>query len=140
MTAPPRSWSDLHAAPRHSPSQLTREQLPDQPGVYAWYQGGTPAYVGKASSLRARVWGNHLGQSVGLTGSAFRRNVAHSLGHGTPAQIKQRQITLTDAQRTQVRAWILGCEVTWLVCASPAAALALETALKREHQPALTRR
>jgi hypothetical protein len=86
------------------------------------------------------VWGNHLGQSVGLTGSAFRRSVAERLGFGSAALIKTREVWLTDAQRANVRAWILGCEVSWLVCATDAEALLLEASLKLEHKPHLTKR
>lgn len=113
--------------------------MPDEPGVYAWYRDGRRTYVGKADSLRSRIWSNHLRQSRTLTSSAFRRNVAECLGFGTSAQIKSRAIELTDEQLAAVHAWIVSCEVTWLVCATKAEALELETTLKVEFRPPLTK-
>lgn len=133
------NWSTMDAAPRHAPSGLMRDAVPDEPGVYAWYRDGQRTYVGKADSLRSRVWGNHLRQSRALTSSAFRRNVAERLGFGTSAQIKSRAIELTDEQLAAVHAWIVSCEVTWLVCATKAEALELETTLKVEFKPPLTK-
>lgn len=130
----------MDAAPRHVPATLTRDVVPDEPGVYAWYRDEQRMYVGKADSLRERVWGNHLGRSRALTSSAFRRNVAEHLGLGTSAELKVRAIELTDAQLDAVRAWIASCGVSWLVCATGADALALETALKAEFKPELTKR
>ncbi len=133
------TWKDMDAAPRHRPADLTRASVPTDPGVYAWYRRGKRMYVGKADSLRARVWGNHLGQSRRIAGSAFRRNVAEHLGYGTPADIKERRVKLTDEQLAGLRSWIFGCRVTWLTCATIAEARALEVALKLEHMPPLTK-
>lgn len=140
MTLDARTWADLEAATRHCPSTLKRETVPDEPGVYAWYRDGARMYVGKADSLRARVFGNHLGQSSAPTGSAFRRNVAAFLGFGSAAAIKKREVQLTADQLVALRAWILGCEVCWLVCVTKAGAIDLETKLKNEFRPQLTKR
>jgi hypothetical protein len=43
-----------------------------------------------------------------------------------------------DARR--VADWIDGCEVTWIACAKPKEAHDLETAMKHEKKPPLTRR
>lgn len=128
----------MDAAPRHRPADLTGDKVPRDPGD-AWYRGGKRMYVGKADSLRARVWGNHLGQSRHIGGSAFRRNVAEHLGYGTPADIKARRVELTDEQLAGLRSWIFGCRVAWLTCATIAEARALEAALKLEHRPPLTK-
>src|SRR5687767_5379503 len=93
-----RRWTDLDAAPRHPASSVTRDLLPEQPGVYAWYRDGKRMYIGKADSLRARVWSNHLGKSRSLGTSAFRRNVAADHGFGSAADIKAGKITLTEEQ------------------------------------------
>lgn len=138
MTA--RTWADMDAAPRAAPATLTAAHVPDAPGVYAWYREGQRMYVGKADVLRDRVWGNHLGQSRAPTGSAFRRNVAEHLDFGRAADIKSGAVTLTDDQLAAMRTWILGCEVAWLTCASKADAIDLETQLKAEHKPPLTKR
>lgn len=138
MTA--RTWADMDAAPRADPRTLTAAHVPDAPGVYAWYRDGQRMYVGKADVLRKRVRGDHLGESKAVSNSAFRRNVAEHLGFGRAADIKKRAVALTDDQLAAMRTWILGCEVAWLTCASKADAIDLETQLKAEHKPPLTKR
>lgn len=135
-----RSWRDLDRAPRHAPATLTSDAVPVQAGVYAWYRGGKRVYVGKAESLRDRVLGDHLGKDKGLSGSAFRRNVAEHLSYGTASAIKKRVITLNDVQLERVRAWIFECELAWLTCETNAAAIALEAKLKAEDMPLLTKK
>jgi hypothetical protein len=134
------TWRDLDAATRYPPSTLEARVVPELPGVYAWYRGGDRMYVGKADSLRDRVWGNHLGQGRALSSSAFRRNVAAHLGFGSAAAIKAGDMVLTETQLNEVRQWIMGCEVAWLTCATAADAAALETSLKQEFKPPLTKR
>lgn len=135
-----QTWRDLDAATRHPPSTLEARVAPEVPGVYAWYRGGDRMYVGKADSLRDRVWGNHLGRGRGLSSSAFRRNVAAHLGFGGAAAIKAGDVVLTETQLDEVRQWITSCEVAWLTCATADAAVALETSLKQEFKPPLTKR
>jgi ribosomal protein S18 acetylase RimI-like enzyme len=135
-----RTWRDLDQSPRHSAMKLDKEVVPDEPGVYAWYRDGKRVYVGMGQSLRDRVVGNHLGKDPGLSGSAFRRNVAEQLGFGSPAAIKKKAVVLTAPQLDQIRSWIQACEVTWLTCETNAAAIALETKLKAEHMPHLTKK
>ena len=53
---------------------LTVGDLPVDPGVYALYRDGDRKYVGKADSLRDRVWKNHSGRGQLMTTSAMRRN------------------------------------------------------------------
>jgi len=129
----------MNAAPRRQASLVTREMVPVEPGVYAWYRNGERIYVGKADSLRARVFGNHLRASRSLTCSAFRRNVAEHLGIASSARIKSGAVVLTEAQLADVRAWIVGCEVAWLACDSKAEAIDLESRLKKEFRPPLTK-
>jgi hypothetical protein len=81
-----------------------------------------------------------LGQGRALSSSAFRRNVAAHLGFGSAAAIKAGDMVLTETQLNEVRQWIMGCEVAWLTCATAADAVALETSLKREFKPPLTKR
>lgn len=132
-------WQAMDGRPHRSPRDLVRADVPTDPGVYAWYRDGAAIYVGKASSLRQRLWGNHLGRGCVMTSSAFRRNVAQHLGIATADDIKTRAYQPTDAEVASVRAFIEGCDVAWTVCDSPAAAAALEAELKREWMPPLTR-
>jgi len=108
--------------------------------VYAWYREGDAVYVGKADSLQNRLWKNHLGRGRVLTGSAFRRNVAEELGISTAGSIKSRDYQLDAAELASVRSYIMECEVAWLATDTPAAARDVETRIKREWTPPLTRR
>src|SRR5262245_31742180 len=119
-------WATMDGAKRHRPADLKRSEIPDGPGVYAWYRGGRRKYVGMGKSLDDRIWTRHLGQSRSLHTSALRRNVAEMLGFGDANDIFSRVVRLTDEQRAQVRAWILGCEVAWIECSSADAAVLAE--------------
>ena len=133
-------WGRMDGQPRFRAADLTRADVPTDPGVYAWYRRGRAVYVGKADSLRDRAWKNHMGQSATMGTSAFRRNVAESLGHGSSADIKEQRVILTPDELAAVRAWIIGCSVTWIVCPSTTAALTLESRMKAEWMPPLTKR
>jgi hypothetical protein len=86
-------WARMDERPRHSRAYLTSESLiPREPGIYV-YGNGERLYVGKAKSLRARLWKNHLRVGVSMTNSAFRRNVAEHLGIATSADIKAHRST-----------------------------------------------
>jgi hypothetical protein len=130
MTPIALDWSSMDAATRRPASSLTRELVPDEPGVYAWYRESARMYVGEGGSLRSRIWTNHLGQNKTLKGSALRRNVAQYLKYGSAAAINAGTIVLTTDQLAAVRAWILSCEVAWLTCATKDDALALEKKLR----------
>lgn len=132
-------WAIANATVRHPARHLTARDIPVKPGVYIWYRYGRPAYVGKADVLRDRIWKNHLGQSRSIGGSAFRRNVAAHLGFASAADIKEKRVALTDDQLARVRAWILSCQVAWIVCPSEAVAIRMEKTLKSEWKPPLTK-
>ena len=134
-------WDRMDAQPRFRAADLARADVPTDPGVYAWYRRGRAVYVGKADSLRDRAWKNHMGQSATMGTSAFRRNVAESLGYGSSADIKAKRVTHSrPTSSPTVRAWIIGCSVTWIVCPSTAAAMTLESRMKAEWMPPLTKR
>lgn len=140
MTLPGPLWATMDLRPRRHVPGLRAVDVPLDPGVYAWYRDGRPVYVGKAAELRDRVWSRHLGRSRTLGTSAFRRNVAEHLGFGAPDAIKAGAIRLDPGQLAAVRAWIEGCEVAWITCRSEAEAITLETAMKAEWLPPLTKR
>ena len=133
-------WDRMDAQPRFRAADLSRADVPTEAGVYAWYRRGRAVYLGKAESLRDRAWKNHMGQSATMGTSAFRRNVAESLGFGSSADIKEQRVILTPDELAAVRAWIIGCSVTWIVCPSTAAAVTLEARMKAEWMPPLTKR
>jgi len=129
----------MHGQPRHMAGELVRADIPTEPGVYAWYRQDVAIYVGKADRLQDRLWKNHLGRGRVMTGSAFRRNVAEHLGVSTAAAIKARAYQPDADELSRIRDFIEGCQVAWMVCYSKSAAPALETRMKREWKPALTK-
>jgi hypothetical protein len=74
-----------------------------------------------------------------MTGSAFRRNVANELGVATAADIKALRYKPTRRDADRVIEWIRACEVAWIVCSTHDDAVALESSMKREWMPPLTR-
>lgn len=135
-----RTWSTMDRAVRVPFGGLTRNAIPTSPGVYALYREGERTYVGKASSLRDRVWGNHARTGMSMTNSAMRRNVAEHLGIATASQIKKREYAVTPVDAAAVSTWLADCEIAWLECDTPTDALELEGRLKVEFKPPLTKR
>jgi hypothetical protein len=119
---------------------LRKDVIPMSAGVYALYRGDKPQYIGKAKCLQSRVWKNHGGRGLGMETSAMRRNVAERLGIAEAKDIKAGRHRITAKEAARVRAWLDGCEMTWRECSDEAAAKALETAMKREYLPPLTKR
>jgi hypothetical protein len=74
-----------------------------------------------------------------MTGSAFRRNVAESLGVASANAIYRREYQPTSAELARVRAFVEGCEVAWITTATKAEAKRMETNLKREWLPPRTK-
>lgn len=131
-------WATMNARPRHRARDLQRREIPGVSGVYAWYDRGQAMYVGKGVPLRNRV-GTHLGRGGSMAGSAFKRNVAESLGFSTPALIKSGAYRLSDDEFARLYTFLDEFEVAWITCDGPAEALALERAMKREWKPPLTK-
>jgi len=132
-------WDEMNATPRRLAAAVSALDIPVGPGVYAFYEDGRAVYVGKATSLRSRLWRNHLRTGASMTNSAFRRNVAAALGVATAADIKARRYQPTTLDARKVKDWIMATEVAWLTAGSPAEAARLEAALKLEYKPPLTR-
>lgn len=129
----------MNGRPRHRCAELTQGDLPAAPGVYAFYREREAVYVGKATSLRARLWTNHLRRGASMTNSALRRNVANELGVATAADIKARRYISTAEDAALVSEWIDACELAWIECATELEAVRREAALKAELKPRLTR-
>jgi excinuclease UvrABC nuclease subunit len=125
---------------RRSMASLMKDDIPSDPGVYALYRSGKRMYVGKAKCLQDRVWKNHSGLGLGMSSSAMRRNITEHLGIATANEIKQGLYRVSPQDAKRVRAWLDGCEIAWRMCATEAGAKALETALKKEYLPPLTKR
>jgi len=133
-------WYSLNSQRRVSVTSLRKAAIPPEPGVYALYRNAQPVYVGKAKSLRQRVWTNHCGTGNSMTSSAFRRNVAEHLGIATASEIKTNAYRPTPDDVRRVREWVETCDVAWFVCASEAEAKWSENSVKRQWRPPLTKR
>src|SRR4051794_23556444 len=118
-------WQTMDAQPRIAVRTLTKSDVPTAPGVYALYRDGERTYVGKASSLQARVVGQHCARGASMTNSALRRNVCQHVGIAAAVDIKTRRYRTTTADARSVTAWLEMCEFAWIECPDAAAALAL---------------
>lgn len=135
-----RQWMAMGRRRRRPMSDLKKSDVPTSPGVYALYRRGQPMYVGKATCLQDRVWKNHSGRGTSMGTSAMRRNVAEHLGIATAKDIKDGIYKVTEAEASRVRRWLDGCEIVWRECETEAAAKLLETEMKAEYLPPLTKR
>jgi hypothetical protein len=133
-------WTTMNARPRRSMAMPKKGDVPEEPGVYALYRDDARMDIGKADRLQDRVWGNHSGRGVVMTGSALRRNIAEYLGFATANEIKKRAYQCTAEEAAAVRAWLDGCEIAWITCKSKAAGEDLEDDSRREYKPPLTKR
>ena len=129
----------MDARPRRAVPSIAQPDIPSEAGVYAFYRDGKAIYVGKAGSLRIRLWRYQLGHGQSLTGAAFRRNVAEWIGISTAAAIKRRAYQPDDAELAAIRAFIEECEIAWIAQPSDGAATDLEARMKAEWKPPLTR-
>jgi len=99
----------------------------------------TPS-VGKAGSLHGGITDNHRSLGKSMTNSALRRNVAEALGVATAADIKSRHYRTTADDAARVTQWLNVCQIAWIECTDEAAAVSLETNMKLEWMPPLTKR
>lgn len=139
MTSPGPLWREVDARPRLTFAGLAKVDIPNGPGVYAIYCKSRRAYVGKAGSLRDRIWGSHNSRSRSMGRSAFRRNVAQHLGVASAHEIKTKQYRCTAEELERIRDWIERCEIAWIERPTDDAAIAAEAAIKLELMPPLTK-
>ena len=122
--------------PRHSASVVQRRDLPEDPGVYAWFRGGECVYLGKASNLRSSL-GTHLGTSLDLSRSTLRSWVAVRELHLAREYMRRRPTVMTNEQVAIVTQWIRSCDFTWIISASGAEAATLEAKLLAAWRPGI---
>ena len=121
-------------------TDLLRANIPESPGVYAFYRRKERVYIGQGDSLRQRIWQNHCGRGAVMTNSALRRNIAEHLGIASSADIKARRYEPTPDEVSAVRDWLDRCAVAWVECDPEEAAEQLEAKFKAEYMPLLTKR
>ena len=132
-------WPRMHGAIRRKATSLRREVVPREPGTYAWYRTGEPLYVGAADELWSTVWGGHLSLSPSLMNDDFPRRVAAHLSISTAAEMESGGYVLEEHELREVREFINGCEVAWLVTQTHREAGVLSDALRSEWAPMLVR-
>lgn len=133
-------WRTLLRRPAREVRALERALVPMQAGVYLWRRGDVVMYVGTASSLRGRLWSKHLGAGLSLAGSSLRRNVCELL-FGIPPTVTSNpdREKVTKPQAAAIREWLLGCDLSWQTCETPAEAGLLEARLRAAYMPPLNR-
>lgn len=127
-------WAAILNLPRVPAASLRGRDIPSGPGVYSWYHDGHCVYVGMATSLRQRL-GAHRRQSVDLSRSTLRASVAVRELGVTRAQARSRPSVMTNEQIEVVNAWLRGCEIAWVECATAREADELERRLRKEWMP-----
>jgi hypothetical protein len=135
------SWQRALSATRHSASSLERQSIPASPGVYIWFQGNGPVYIGEAKGkqgLRQRL-GAHLATTVDLSRSTLRASVAVAQLGLSRKVARQRPTVVTESQVALVNEWLASCEIGWIECESAASAHTLESLLRAEWLPPLNR-
>lgn len=136
------AWTRMVALQRYPCRDIPLKSVPQDPGVYAWFDSDEPVYAGKASGaggLRGRL-SKHLGLSIDLSRSSLRRNVAeHLLGIPTSVS-RQRPSLVTAEQVAEINEWIGKLEVAWLISPTSAEAVAFERLLLGEWMPSLSKR
>lgn len=129
----------MRLAPRRPARDVLLMEVPSGPGVYTWWRDGEPVYVGEAKvSLRRRLRA-HLGTGPDLSRSTLRRSIALAELDIPRATSSARPARVSQADADVVAAWLRGCELSWVECATGAEAHALEAALRAEHLPPLNR-
>lgn len=136
-------WATMDAQARCPAHQLERNDVPTEPGVYAWYWDGEAVYAGRGvggGGLRERVWSTHLRRGTDLSRSSFRRNVCEFLDIAPTATTRLRPSVMSAEDVASVNQWIQECSVAWIECDSAAEAAELERLLLAEWLPPLSRR
>ena len=135
MTTPsPPEWDAVLLQPRRPASELRRTDIPDRPGVYAWFRDGECAYLGKASDLRSRL-STHLGQSLDLSRSTLRSWVAVRVLGVTREYTRRRPTVMSSSEVAEVTNWIRGCDLAWVTTDSKENAARLESRLLTAWRP-----
>jgi len=127
-------WNALLARPRQSAATVQRRDLPDAPGVYAWFRDGECVYLGKASNLRSRL-GTHLGTSLDLSRSTLRSWVAVRELNLTREYTRRRPTVMTDGQVAIFTQRVRSCDLAWMTTASSGDAASLEARLLAVWRP-----
>ena len=75
---------------------IKKDKLPKYRGVYVFYEGGKPIYVGRSNNIRNRIqW--HTRESSGSESASFAFNLA-KLEYGNQSEIKKQRKVLMQIE------------------------------------------
>lgn len=137
MTSPTvPEWDVVLTQPRRPASEARRIDIPNSPGVYAWFRDGECVYLGKAANLRSRL-STHLGESLDLSRSTLRSWVAVRELDVTREYTRRRPTVMTPGEVAIVTGWIRGCDLAWVTTDSKEDAAQLESKLLTAWRPSI---
>lgn len=115
-------------------SELQLQDLPEVPGLVAWFREGECVYIGISGNLKQRIR-EHTSATPDLSRSTLRSWVAVELLGLSRERTRQRPSVITHEQAVAVAAWLSGCEVGWKVTERRADAARLKEDLLKEARP-----
>lgn len=93
-------------------SEVRREEIPEAPGLIAWFRGGECVYVGISGNLRRRI-SEHLSTTPDLSQSTLRSWVAVDILGLSRTRTRERPSTVSEEHAVAVADWLAQCDVGW---------------------------
>ncbi|GAA1145672.1 SIR2 family protein [Microbacterium natoriense] len=114
------------------------QDLPNSPGLIAWFRDGKCIYIGISGDLRHRI-GEHLSTRTDLSRSTLRSWVAVELLGIARERTRQRPSVITQDEADAVAAWLNECEIGWKVTERRADASRMKDDLLSQMRPRFNR-
>lgn len=111
-------------------AKLDLDEVPETPGLVAWFRDGVCIYLSASSNLRRRIT-EHLSTSQDLTRSNLRARVAVDVLGVDRARARR----ISQEQADAVAEWLRRCDVGWLVTDRRSDAARLRTQLLERIRP-----
>jgi hypothetical protein len=115
-------------------ARLDIDEVPEVPGLVAWFSDGECVYLSASGNLHHRI-AEHLSTTRDLTRSNLRARVAVDVLGLDRARAHSRPNTVTQDQADAVAEWLRRCEVGWLVTDRRSDAARLRTQLLERMRP-----
>lgn len=111
-------------------AKLDLDEVPETPGLVAWFRDGVCIYLSASSNLSRRIT-EHLSTSQDLTRSNLRARVAVDVLGVDRARARR----ISQEQADAVAEWLRRCDVGWLVTDRRSDAARLRTQLLERMRP-----
>lgn len=134
-----KCWKVALSIAKPRPLPLPGGGVPTDPGVYIWFRGGRPVYVGEAigaKGLRGRLRA-HFAKGPDLSRSTLRASVAVAQLGVDRSVARQRPTVMKVEQVAVINQWLASCELGWIKCDSIKEAHDWELNLRDEWLPPL---